>query len=131
MATQKPVELILARQLASYLAMPIFIVDPAGTLLYFNEPAASILGLRFEDTGEMPAGEWAGKFAPTDDAGSPIPPAALPLWVAFTEQRPDHRTFWIRGADGVRRRIEPTAFPLIGQDGRTLGALAVFWESGR
>jgi PAS domain-containing protein len=123
--------LILARQLASYLATPIFIVDPAGTLLYFNQPAERILGLRFGDTGEMPADEWAGKFTPTDDAGRPIPPDQLPLRVAFTEQRPDHGTFWICGADGVRRRIEPTAFPLIGQDGRTLGALAVFWESRR
>ena len=30
------IEVILARQLASYLAMPIFIVDPQGTLLYYN-----------------------------------------------------------------------------------------------
>jgi hypothetical protein len=29
------------RQLASYLAMPILLVDPVGTLLFYNEPPRS------------------------------------------------------------------------------------------
>lgn len=33
---QKAIELILTRQLASYLAMPIFLVDAAGTLVFYN-----------------------------------------------------------------------------------------------
>ena len=33
------VEIILMRQFASYLALPIFVVDPKGDLIYFNEPA--------------------------------------------------------------------------------------------
>jgi len=37
--SHKPVELILMRQLASYLAMPIFVVDPVGNVLFYNEPA--------------------------------------------------------------------------------------------
>ena len=36
---QQEIEMILVRQLASYLAMPIFIVDPQGTLVFYNEPA--------------------------------------------------------------------------------------------
>jgi hypothetical protein len=31
-----PVELILMRQLASYLATPIFLVDADGTLVFYN-----------------------------------------------------------------------------------------------
>ena len=34
--SQKEIEIILMRQLASYLAIPIFIVDPALTLLFYN-----------------------------------------------------------------------------------------------
>ena len=34
-----PMEMILARQFASCLTMPIFLVDPSGNLLFFNEPA--------------------------------------------------------------------------------------------
>jgi hypothetical protein len=53
----------------------------------------------------------------------------LPLVVALRERRPAHRAFWIHGLDGVRRRIEVTAFPLVGQGERHLGAMALFWEA--
>src|SRR5215203_3860230 len=96
----KEIEVILSRQLASYLATPIFIVDPQGNLIYYNEPAEDILGLRYGETGEMPVGEWSTVFVPRDSEGAPILPEALPLVVALTEQRPSHREFWIHGADG-------------------------------
>ncbi len=129
MSSQKEIELILARQLASYLAMPIFIVDPRGNLVYYNEPAEGILGHRFEETGEMPVEEWTTLFQPTDETGKPLAPESLPLMVALTQHSPDHREMWIEGLDGVRRFIEVTAFPLDGQAERYLGALAIFWES--
>jgi hypothetical protein len=31
--------------------------------------------------------------------------------------------------DGVWRKIEVTAFPVEGQGGRHLGAVAIFWEA--
>ena len=126
---QKSVELILARQLASYLALPIFIVDPDGTLVFYNEPAERVLGLRFEETGEMPPTEWATRFTPTDDADLPIPPEALPLSIALARRQPAHARLWLRGLDEVSRRLDVTAFPLIGVAGRTLGAVAIFWET--
>ena len=126
---QQPIEVILTRQLASYLATPIFIVDPQGTLVFYNEPAEAVLGRHFEETGEMPAAEWATIFTPSDDEGHPLPADTLPLSIACTEHQPAHGTFWIRGLDGVLRRIEVTAFPLIGQAERLLGAVAIFWES--
>src|SRR5438132_3207555 len=115
---QKDIELILTRQLASYLAIPIFLVDPQGNLLYFNEPAEAILGRRFNETGEMPASEWSTRFTQTDEEGNPIPPEDLPLVIAFTRRRPAQMSFWISGLDGVRRYIEVTALPLIGQMGQ-------------
>ncbi len=124
----KEVEVILARHLASYLAMPIFIVAPSGDLLYYNEPAEAILGRRFEETGEMPAREWSTVFKPTDEDGNPLPPDLLPLMIALTQQQPAYRAFWIVGLDGVSHHIGVTAFPLIGQAGRFLGAVAIFWE---
>jgi len=127
---QQEIEVILTRQLASYLAMPMFLVDPRGTLLYYNEPAEAILGLRFEETGEMPAAEWSTIWKPVDDDGTPLPPAALPLTIALTERRPAFRTFGICGLNGTARRISVTAFPLIGQAGRFLGAVAIFWQDG-
>ena len=130
-ATQKPIELILARQLASYLAMPIFLVDAAGTLVFYNEPAERVLGRRFDETGEMSATEWADVFAPTDDVGRPLPPEKVPLMIAHAERRPVHVRLWIRGLDQVSRRIEATAVPLIGLGGRYVGAVAMFWETAQ
>ncbi|MFL5732541.1 MAG: hypothetical protein ACJ78Q_05010 [Chloroflexia bacterium] len=128
--SQKQIEVILTRQLASYLAVPIFIADSTGTLVYYNEPAELILGRRFDETGEMPAGEWSTIFSPVDAEGTPVLPERLPLVIALTERRPAHLTFWIRGLDGARRHIEVTAFPLIGQTDGPLGAVAMFWELG-
>jgi PAS domain-containing protein len=125
---QKDVEVILTRQLASYLATPVFIVDPLGTLLFYNEPAERILGLRFDETGEMSTAEWSRAFTPVDEHGAPLPAEALPLTLALTQGTPTHGRFWIKGQDHARRLIEVTAFPLVGQTPRPLGAVAIFWE---
>jgi PAS domain-containing protein len=126
---QHPIEVILMRQLASYLAVPIFVVDPRGTLLYYNEPAEALLGRRYEETGELSLDVWSRLFQPTAEDGSPLPPDALPLVIAVREQRAAHRAMWIRGLDGVTRQLEVTAFPLVGQGGRRLGGVAIFWEA--
>jgi PAS domain-containing protein len=128
MSSQKEIELILARQLASYLVMPIFIVDPRGNLIYYNEPAELILGRHFDETGEMPVEVWSTLFKPTDEAGKPLAPESQPLVIALTQHSPAHRDMWIEGLDGARRLIEVTAFPINGQAERYLGALAIFWE---
>lgn len=126
--SQKEVEVILARQLASYLAMPIFLVDPQGTLIYYNEPAEGILGHRYEETGEMPLGVWSRLYSPTDEEGKPFAPEALPLSIALAKRETASAHFWIKGLDGVKRHIEVTAFPLISLADRYLGAMAIFWE---
>lgn len=128
---QREIEVILTRQLASYLAMPIFIVDPDGNLLFYNEPAEQVLGQRFEETGELPAGEWITASTATDEDGAPIDRDRLPLAVALRLRRPQHGRFWITGLDNVRRLIEVTAVPLIGHGDRNLGAAAIFWEVRR
>jgi PAS domain-containing protein len=125
---QKPIELILMRQLASSLVMPIFLVDMAATLLFYNEPAEQILGTRFDETGEMPASEWTTRWEPSDAEGAPLAPERLPLMVAVQEGRPAHGELWIRGAEGGRRHIQVTAIPLVAAPDRLLGAAAIFWE---
>jgi PAS domain-containing protein len=127
--SQQEIEVILSRHLAECLAMPIFIVNPAGDLIFYNEPAEAILGQSYTETGMMPAREWATIFRPFDSEGNPLPPEGLPLVIALREHHPAHKTFTIHGKDGVAREIEVTAFPLIGQANRFLGAIAIFWES--
>jgi PAS domain-containing protein len=108
--------------------MPIFLVDPDGNLLYYNEPAEHLLGRRYDETGEMPLEAWSTAFTPTTEEGRPLPAAELPLTIALEKRRAAHRAMAIRGFDGVTRRIAVTAFPLEGQGRRHLGAVAIFWE---
>jgi PAS domain-containing protein len=127
--SQQEIEVILTRQLATYLAMPIFVVGPDGTLVFYNEPAEEILGCRFDETGAISVAEWMLLFKATDEIGAPLPPDERPVLVALNERRPSHRNFWIVRKDNVVRHIEVTAFPLIGQADRYLGAVAIFWET--
>ena len=66
------IEIILNRQLADCLSLPVFITDPAGDLIFYNEAAEKILGKRFEETGEMPKEKWSTAFKPLDDDGKPV-----------------------------------------------------------
>ncbi|MFN2136754.1 MAG: hypothetical protein ACK2UK_12420 [Candidatus Promineifilaceae bacterium] len=126
--SQKEIELILSRHWAGHLQTPIFLVDPEGNLLYYNEPAEQILGRRFAETGPMSAEEWSTAFMASDEEGVALKPEELPLAIALAKRRPAHRRFWIVGLDNVRRYIETTGLPLIGQADRFLGAIAFFWE---
>jgi len=125
----QPLEVILVRELAAHLSTPIFVVDPDGDLLFYNEPAEALLGSRFEETGAMSFKEWATMFTPTNGRGTPLAPEELPLSIAVSEQRPAQGRLWISGLDGKRRRLEVTAVPLKGQWGEHLGAAAIFWEA--
>jgi PAS domain-containing protein len=124
----QPIEMILMRELASHLSTPIFVVDPAGDLLFYNEPAETLLGTRFDETGIMPFKQWATMFTPTDEDEHPIPPDQLPLAIAQQQQKPAQGSMWIRSLDGSRRHLVVAAIPLHGQWGELLGATAIFWE---
>lgn len=123
----QPVELILVRHLASRLAVPVFVVDAAGDLVYFNDPAEVVLGRRFEHIRSMPFDEWTTAFVPSvEDRALAVD--ELPLVVAFRSGRPAHRAFSIVAGDGSVRQIEATAYPILAPGGRKLGAVAMFWE---
>jgi PAS domain S-box-containing protein len=128
-AGQLPIELILFRQVASYLDLPVFLVDSEGRLVYFNEPAEPLLGLRFDEVGELSMVDWLAEFRPADVDGSRLPTDAVPLVIALREARPVHARLTIVGLDGVRRAIATTAIPLRGQGGHVLGAVALFWSA--
>lgn len=123
-----PIQIILTRQLAAYLSVPLFLVDPKGNLIFYNEAAESIMGRRFDETGAMAPEEWSAAFARMDDAGRTIPTEELPLMVTLSKQRPTHKRYLITGTDGVVRHIEVASIPINGLQGEFLGAVAFFWE---
>jgi PAS domain-containing protein len=127
MATQHPVELILARGFTSNIETPAFLVDEAGNLIFFNEAAGDLLGVRFEEAGAMGPAEWGGRFDPSAPDGRPLAVEELPLSIALSQGRPAHSHMRIRSARGDAREIEVTAFPVVGRSGPR-GAIAIFWE---
>lgn len=124
---QRDVGLILMRQLAAGLAVPMFVADEKGDLLYFNEPAEVLLGRQFDEVGDLSLDEQREMFALRDESGKPLPPDQPPLAVALRERRPVHRRVWMRSLDGRDHAIEVTAFPLLGGGGHLIGVVAMFW----
>ncbi len=123
------IEIILNRQLADCLSIPVFITDTKGNLIFYNEPAEEILGRRFEDSGEMPVEEWSTGFKPLDEQGLPISPDELPLVKTLRYSLPFHKSFRIENLQGKNEKISVTSYPVIGRTGKILGAVAIFWKS--
>lgn len=123
------IEIILNRQLADCLSIPVFITDTKGNLIFYNEPAEEILGKRFEDTGEMAVDQWATEFKPMDEQGMILPPGELPLVNTLEDGLPHHKTFWIESLQGKNQKIAVTSYPIIGRAGKMSGAVAIFWKS--
>ncbi len=124
------IEIILSRQLAETLSIPVFITDTEGTLLYYNSPAEEILGKKFEETGKMRVEVWSTIFKPYDDSGDLLNPDQLPLVQTLKNRVPAHGSFWIEGLSGGKLKISVTAIPLIGRAERFVGAIAIFWKAG-
>jgi PAS domain-containing protein len=127
---QHPVEVIMARGLMSNMTTPAFLVDNGGTLIFFNEAAGELLGVRFEEAGPMAPAEWGSRFTPTALDGRPLSLEELPLAIAINEARPAHSLLRIVSAVGEERDIEVTAFPIIGRTGQS-ASLAIFWDRSR
>jgi PAS domain S-box-containing protein len=125
---QQPIELILFRQLATQLAVPVFLVDSRGDVIFLNEPAEQLLGIRWDDLEELPFEQWTTQFRARHPNGAAMKVEDMPLAHAVLHRRPAHGALRVTGSDGVDRVIEVTAFPLEGSRGRLIGAVAMFWE---
>ena len=124
---QKPLELILARNLLTSVSTPSFLVDGNGTLVFYNEAAAAVLGRSFEEAGQMTAEEWTAAYGPVSDDGAPLDFDTLTLTEAIREGRPAHGAFVIRTRNDGDRAIEATALPIVASEEGSSGAMIMFW----
>ncbi len=125
-AGQKPIELILARNLISSLSTPAFLVDEGGVLIFYNEAAGTLLGRRYEEVGKVGPEEWGTMFGPVDESGDAISYDDLPLVKTIRDGRPAHSKLRIRSADGAEHEIEVSALPILTPHG-SRGGIAFFW----
>ena len=124
---QQSLQLILARNLLSTLSTPAFLVDPEGTVVFYNDAAGEFLGMRYEETGKMTMAEWREVIRPVDSGGRSVPGERLPIDVALREGRPDHTTNRIKPQDAAEQTIDMLALPLISSGEQHEGAVGVFW----
>lgn len=121
----QPLELILARNLISTIAVPAVLVDADRRFVFYNDAAADVIGAPFEEIGVLEPGEWNAKYGPLDEEGRPVPQDELPLAIAVREARPAYGRFSVRAEHGIIQ-IEMGAVPLTGATGYH-GAMLVFW----
>jgi PAS domain-containing protein len=126
-AGQRPVELILARSLLATLSTPGFLVDEDGMVVFFNDAASVLLGVRYEEIGRMGPDRWGTAFGPVDQSGQPVPLEELPLTIALRRGHPAHARLRIRSMQGVASDIEAAAVPILTVEG-TRGAMVFFWK---
>lgn len=127
---QKPLELILARNLLTRISTPSFLVDDNGTLVFYNEAAAALLGRSFEDAGQMTAEQWTSAFGPLTVEGEPLEFDEIALTQAIRAGRPAHGSFCIRTGSSDRQEVEAAAFPLVASEEGSSGAMIMFWPLG-
>jgi PAS domain-containing protein len=131
MAPQRPLELILARQLLTSISTPAFLVDESGAVVYYNEAAGALLGRSFEDAGRMTPEEWTSIHGPLDEERQPFALDELPTTQAVRSGRPSHAVFCIRSATGEEHEIESSAFPIVASEEGSSGAMIFFWPHDR
>ena len=129
-AGSKPLQLILARELASNLATPMMLIDARGMLVFYNDAAAQLIGKPFGEIGEIPVGEFGAVLRMKTLDGQVLRRRDAPSGVSFYEHRPSHQTHYATGYDGVERLVHSTAYPLFGTTGEMHGVVSVFWEVG-
>jgi PAS domain-containing protein len=126
--TQRPLELILARNLLSSLSTPAMLVNRPGDVVFYNEAAGALLGRRFEDTGTLSAQDWTSVFGPLDEAGRPIPVERQTLTPTLRANRAGHALHTIRSINGTCHDVEVSGVPIMGTGG-FMGAMLFFWPA--
>lgn len=129
MASQQPLDLILARNLVSGIKLAAFLIDPDGTLVFFNDAAGELIGRRFEEVGRLERDQWSTEFGPFDEFGKLMPTEDMPVSKALREGLPAHGRFHVSVGDGERLTpVDVSALPLTSAEGLQ-GAIVVFWRS--
>ena len=125
----RPLPLILARELASNVATPFLVLDADGTLIFFNERAEQIIGSTPAEMGELPEDEWRARLSVSRLDGTPVPNDETPSAIARRECRPCLDTLVYTRDDGHSMTLVVLAVPLLAHADDFAGVFLVFWET--
>ena len=88
--TARSLPLILARELASNLATPMFLLDADGMLVYFNDAAALLLGKSYAEVGEITSLEFGESLKVSTRDEQPLRRRDTPSGIEFFQHKPAH-----------------------------------------
>jgi PAS domain-containing protein len=125
----RPLPLILARELASNVATPFLVLDKDGTLIFFNDRAEQIIGSTPAELGELSEEEWRALLKVERLDGTPVPSDQTPSSVARRECRPVLDTLVYTRDDGHSMKLVVMAVPLLAHADDLAGVFLVFWET--
>jgi PAS domain-containing protein len=125
---QRPIELILLRELARRLSTPVTLYDADGRLAYLNPAAEALFAVDFEELGEISLAEAVAIIRPTDANGAPIPAEHMPIGIALGQHQARQANMWVHDQNGTAHRVANTSIPLQGQGGEALGAMSIWWK---
>lgn len=125
----RPLPLILARELASNVATPFAVIDSEGTLVFLNERAEQIMGRTFAELGEVSEEDWRALFRVEREDGTPVAAEDTPAAIARRQGRPTRDTLVYATLDERRRRLHVTATPILGRGDELVGVIVLFWEA--
>src|SRR6516164_8637004 len=128
MEAARSLPLILAREFAANVATPFLVLDRDGTLVYFNERAAQLIGSTPGELCPLPELEWRQRFSIERLDGSGVADEQTPSATARRERRPVHETLVYTSLNGPRRVLEVTATPLLGRGDDLEGVFLLFLE---
>jgi PAS domain-containing protein len=126
-SASKSLPLILARELATNLSTPMFLLDSRGMLVYFNDAAEVLIGRTIVEIGEISGVDFGEALQLRDAGGAPMRRRDSPSGIAYFQRRPAHREVRATCFDGVDRDFSATAYPLLGAEGELHGVVTVFW----
>jgi PAS domain-containing protein len=124
---QRNLVLILARAFAAQLATAVFLLDPEGTVIYYNEAAERLTGRPFIEGAGSTAEDWLSRTRPRDEEGVEVGVQDLPLGTTMLKQEPSHGIVIFSTADGVDRRVETASFPLFAHTEDFVGSFSIVW----
>ena len=119
--------LILARELATNLSTPMFLLDSRGILVYFNDAAEAFIGRSLAELGELSGVDFGEALQLRDAGGAQMRRRDSPSGIAYFQRRPAHRKVRATCFDGVDRDFNATAYPLLGAQDELHGVVTVFW----
>lgn len=126
--SQKSIELIFFRQLVSYLAIPVFIIDISGNLIFCNDACERILNFNLSKKGEIKSAEWCTRFLMHGSDGESPHDNKLSHLISEFKYQLVHQYFYLKNFEDKIKQVEVFVIPITNQMNVYLGSVVFFQE---